>query len=85
MTSSALAPLAHQPFRWLVAARTVAVLGNIIAPVALAFAVLDLTGSPAALGLVLATRSVPQVAFMLAGGVVADRWSRRRVFLVPRS
>jgi MFS family permease len=82
MTGSALEPLAHQPFRWLVAARTVAVLGNIIAPVALAFAVLDLTGSPAALGLVLAARSVPQVVFMLAGGVVADRWSRRRVFLV---
>jgi MFS family permease len=74
--------LAHQPFRWLLSARTIATLGNFVAPVAVAFAVLDLTGSPAALGLVLAARSVPQVLFMLVGGVVADRFSRRRVVIV---
>jgi hypothetical protein len=33
------------PFRWLLAARTIATLGNSAAPIALAFAVLDLTGS----------------------------------------
>ena len=81
-TQASLAPLAHQPFRWLLAARTTAVLGNFVAPVAVAFAVLDLTGSPAALGLVLAARSLPQVVFMLAGGVVADRFPRRTVIIV---
>jgi MFS family permease len=77
-----LAPLTHAPFRWLLASRTVAMLGNVVAPVAVAFAVLDLTGSPAALGLVLAARSLPQVLFLLVGGVVADRFSRRTVVVV---
>jgi len=81
-TKASLAPLASQPFRWLLAARTTAILGNFVAPVAIAFAVLDLTGSPAALGLVLAARSLPQVVFMLAGGVVADRFPRRTVIIV---
>ena len=54
-------------------------LGSAIAPVAIAFAVLDLTGSVAALGLVLAARSIPEVVFMLVGGVIADRFDRARI------
>ncbi len=54
-------------------------LGSAIAPVAIAFAVLDLTGSVAALGLVLAARSIPEVVFMLVGGVIADRFDRTRI------
>lgn len=38
-------PLQYRPFGWLLAARTTALLGNAVAPVALAFAVLDLTAS----------------------------------------
>ena len=45
--------------------------------VALAFAVLDVTGSTTDLGLVLAARAAPLVLFLLVGGVVADRVSRR--------
>ncbi|WP_244231724.1 MFS transporter [Rathayibacter sp. VKM Ac-2804] len=66
-------PLAHRPFRWLLAARTTAVLGNAVAPIALAFAVLDLTGSATDLGLVVAARSLANVAVLLLGGVLADR------------
>jgi len=69
-------PLAHAPFRWLFAARTTSILGNAVAPVALAFAVLDLTGSVADLGLVVAARSVANVAVLLFGGVIADRLPR---------
>jgi MFS family permease len=53
-----------------------------MAPVALAFAVLDATHSAGALGLILAARSVPMLVFLLVGGVVADRFSRRTVLLV---
>jgi MFS family permease len=49
-----------------------------MAPVALAFAVLDLTGSASALGLVLAARMVPQVILLLIGGVISDRLPRHR-------
>jgi predicted MFS family arabinose efflux permease len=62
-------------------AYVVSLVGDGIVPVALAFAVLDLTGSPTDLGLVLAARTVPLVACLLAGGVVADRTSRRRVMI----
>lgn len=74
-------PLTHPSFRWLVAARTTAILGNAIAPLALAFAVLDLTGSPTDLGLVVAARSIANVAVLLVGGVMADRLPRNIVLV----
>src|SRR3954468_2301242 len=49
--------------------------------VALAFAVLELGGSVSEVGLVLAARMLPMVACLLAGGVVADRLSRRGVMV----
>jgi MFS family permease len=76
-----MAPFAHSPFRWLVGGRFVSMLGTAIAPIALAFAVLDLTGSATDLGLVLAARSIPLVVFVLVGGVVADRLPRHHVLL----
>jgi len=49
-----------------------------MASVALAFAVLDLTGSKTDLGQVLAARVVPAVSLMLGGGVGDVRHLRRR-------
>jgi MFS family permease len=74
-------PLGQRQFRALLAGRAISMLGSAIAPVAIAFAVLDLTGSAAALGLVLAARSIPEVVFMLVGGVIADRFDRARVLV----
>lgn len=71
--------LRHRDFRWLTFGRTISLVGNGMAPVALAFAVLDLTGSAADLGLVVAARSIAQVALLLAGGVLADRLPRAAV------
>ena len=76
------AVLGRGPFRWLLAARTVSIVGNAVAPLALAFAVLDLTGSPIDLGLVVAPRSVANVVVLLLGGVVADRFPRSVVLVV---
>jgi MFS family permease len=56
--------------------------GNAVAPIALAFAVLRISGSGGDLGLVLAARTVPQVVFVLFGGVIADRVPRRAVLMV---
>jgi predicted MFS family arabinose efflux permease len=69
-------PLKSGTFRWLAAARLTTVLGNAVAPLALAFAVLDLTGSATDLGLVVACRSVANVIVLLFGGVLADRFPR---------
>jgi MFS family permease len=76
------APLRHPPFRFLAAGRTITMFGNAMAPLALAFAVLDLTGSATDLGLVVGARSVVNVLFLLFGGVVADRLPRQQVMVV---
>jgi len=74
-------PLGYSGYRWLLAARTTSLLGNAIAPVALAFAVLDLTGSVTDLGIVVASRSLANVLFLLFGGIVADRLPRQLVLV----
>ncbi len=53
-----------------------------MAPIGLAFAVLEtLDGSKTELGVVLLARAAPQVAFILIGGVVADRLPRHAVMV----
>ena len=71
----------HTSFRYLFFGRLFTVLGNGIAPIALAFAVLDIGGSASDLGIVVASRSLCNVLFLLVGGVVADRYSRSRVLV----
>jgi MFS family permease len=69
-------PLRHRPFRWLLMGSTVNSLGNMIAPVAIAFAVLDLGGSPTQLGLVVGAYALADVTAVLWGGVLGDRLPR---------
>lgn len=78
---ASLAPLREREFRLLFLGRGVSFVGNAIAPVALAFAVLHLTGSKTDLGLVLAARSIPQIVFLLIGGIWADRLPRHQVMV----
>ena len=81
MRRSGIAPLREREFRLLFTGRTISLVGGAIAPVALAFAVLDLTGSKTDLGLVLAVREIPLIAFLLAGGIWADRLPRNLVMV----
>ena len=74
-------PLGQREFRLLWLGRTTSFVGSAFANVALAFAVLDLTGSKADLGFVLAARAVPQVIFLLVGGIWADRLPRHLVMV----
>lgn len=76
-----LSVLRGRDFRLLFGAQAVSVVGDRMVPIALAFAVLGVGGSPSAVGLVLAARSLPLVAFLLIGGVVADRVSRKTVMV----
>ncbi len=73
--------LREGPFRLLFAARAVSSLGDRLVPVALAFAVLELTGSITDLGLVIAAQTTPLILLVLFGGVWADRLPRRLVML----
>ena len=82
MLRDALRPLREREFRLLFWGRTVSLFGSAFAPIALAFAVLDLTGSPSDLGLVVAAFVVPQIFFILVGGIWADRLPRHHVMVV---
>jgi MFS family permease len=75
-TSTTDHPLRHAPFRWLVSGTTINLLGSAIAPVALAFAVLDLGGGASELGLVVGLYALADVASVLFGGVLGDRLPR---------
>ncbi|MEA2664591.1 MAG: hypothetical protein QOI11_1535 [Candidatus Eremiobacteraeota bacterium] len=73
--------LRERGFRLYFAGQATSVIGDALVPVALAFAVLGVTGSATALGLVLAAGTVPTVLFVLFGGVWADRLLPRRVMI----
>ncbi len=70
---ASLSALRHENFRWFWIAGTVNTSGSMMAGVALAFAVLSITDSSSALGVVLAAETIPLVLFLLFGGVIADR------------
>ena len=74
--TTAFAPMRVPNFRWYFLSSLIDMAGTTMAPVALAFAVLEVSDSPTALGAVLAANSIPMVLFMLFGGVIADRLPR---------
>ena len=73
--------LRHRDFRYLWFAQSASVIGDCIVIVALALFVIELTGDATDLGLVFAAASLPLVAFLLIGGVWADRLPRHRVMV----
>jgi hypothetical protein len=77
----ALGSLRERDFRLFFLGQSISLLGTGMVGVAISFAVLDLTGSVSDLGFVLGAQTVAQVGFMLAGGVFADRLSRRTVMV----
>ena len=78
---ASLAVLRRRDYRLLLTAQTASLIGDGVTSVALAFAVLELTGSATDLGVVLAAQMVPLIGFLLVGGVAGDRWSRRTVMV----
>ena len=79
--TGALAALRLPNLRLLLAGRAISIVGDRMLAVAMAFAVLELGGSASAVGLVLAAGTLPLVASVLVGGVVADRLARRSVMV----
>ncbi|HLM09826.1 MAG TPA: MFS transporter, partial [Thermoleophilaceae bacterium] len=73
--------LHRRDFRLLFLGQAVSVLGDRMVVVALAFAVIHLGGSASEVGLVLGAGWAPLVLTVLAGGVLADRTSRRAVMV----
>ena len=76
-----LGALTEPQFRLLFLGRAATAIGDRMAVLALPFAVLAITRSVSALGVVLACGTVSMVVFLLVGGVFADRLSRRNVMI----
>jgi MFS family permease len=69
------------PFRKLWAATTISWLGDFFSYVAMAWLVLQLTGSSLALGTVLVVQALPRAVLMVVGGALTDRFSARVTML----
>jgi len=74
-------PLNIPNFRRYFVGQAISKLGDRLVPVAVAFAVLDQTHSVTDLSIVLVSDTLTQLVFLLAGGVLADRVSRRWLML----
>lgn len=79
MRAERLSSLRHTNFRRFFFGETINRAGSSMSGIALAFAVLHIDNSPTALGWVIASWTVPMVAFMLIGGALADRLPRALV------
>jgi MFS family permease len=74
-------PLRLPAFRLLFSARAISYVGTYLAPIAVAFAILDNGGGATAVGLSFAAWTLAQVAMLAVGGVVGDRVPRRVVMV----
>lgn len=76
-----LRPLGNRDFAFLWLGMTVSLLGDGIYFVAVAWQVYELSNAPTALSVVGIAWMTPQVAFALIGGVLSDRFDRRRILI----
>lgn len=77
----ALRPLASRDYRLLFAAVGIEVFGTGMWTIVMVFQVIELEDSPLALSAVAAGMSLGLFAFSIIGGVVADRFSKRRIII----
>lgn len=76
-----LASLSSKDYRLLWLGQTIALLGDQFHLIAMPWLVLQLTGDPLQLGLVLAAAGTARAASMLFGGVLADRYAPRDIMI----
>ena len=80
-STAAARRLTSAPFLLLWSAQTASIAAEMFSYVALGWITLQLTGSGAALGAVLATQAIPRAVLMLVGGALSDRFSPIRVMI----
>lgn len=79
--SGLLTPFRSRGFALLWTGMTVSLIGDGVLLVALAWQVYELSNAPAAMSMVGVAMTLPHVALLLLGGVVSDRFDRRRVMM----
>jgi MFS family permease len=76
--------LANYNYRLYWGGQLVSLTGSWMQRTAVAWLVLQITDSPLALGTVTMLQFLPMLLFSLLGGVLADRWPKRRVLLATQ-
>ncbi len=76
------AALSHNPFRRYWTSQIVALGGNWMQNVGMQLVVLSITTSAFAIGAISIVSALPMLLFSLYGGVIADRFDRRRIVIV---
>ncbi|MEX0140850.1 MFS transporter [Massilia sp. LMS1-1-1.1] len=85
MSTTAQAPLLRNTnFRWLLGGGLVSMLGDQFSMLALPWLVLSLTNDSLSLGIAVALMGAPRAVLILLGGIIADRYSPRRVLLLSK-
>jgi MFS family permease len=85
VTSRTFDALGNRNYRFFFAGQTVSVTGSWLQATAQAWLILELTHSPLMLGLLLTVQYLPNLLLQPFGGVVGDRWPKRRVLILTQS
>ncbi len=84
-TSTTFAALRVPNFRIYLSAHAIASTGTWMQNIALEWLVLELSGSPAAVGIAMACQFLPMLLIGMYGGVIADRYPKRVVLMVTQT
>jgi MFS family permease len=84
-TSSTFVALRVPNFRIYLSAHAIASTGTWMQNIALEWLVLELSGSPAAVGITMACQFLPMLLLGMYGGMIADRYPKRIVLMVTQS
>jgi MFS family permease len=82
---STFAALKHRNYRLWFIGQIVSLFGSWMQMTAQGFFIFELTHSPAFLGYVGFANGIPTWLFMMYGGVIADRFSRRKIMIITQT
>ena len=71
-------------FTWLMSGGVISALGDQFTLIALPWLVLQLTGDPLALGVMVAAMGIPRAVLILFGGALVDRYSPKNVLMLTK-
>jgi len=85
MGSGTFAALANANYRKFFAGQAISLVGTWIQSVAIAWLILEITGSPASIGLAVALQFLPVLVFGPYGGVIVDRVNKRNLLILTQA
>ena len=85
MGNGTFAALAIPNYQKFFAGQAISLVGTWIQSVAIAWLILEITGSPASIGLAVALQFLPVLIFGPYGGVIVDRVDKRRLLIVTQA